>query len=167
MYILFVNNDVVVAVVEIPRGSRNKYEMDEATGQIFLDRMLFTATRYPTDYGFFEETAAEDGDPLDVLILVGEPTFPGCRIRVRPIGVFLMEDTGLPDHKVIAVPDGDPRWSGVADVDDLDVHLRRELEHFFEVYKALEDKKTAALGWQGAADALRIIAAAQDAFRRG
>ncbi len=97
-------------------------------------------------------------------MLVGEPTFPGCRIRVRPIGVFLMEDSGHPDHKVIAVPEGDPRWAHVADVDDLDIHLRRELEHFFEVYKALEDKKTAALGWKGLAEAHRIIAAAQAAW---
>ncbi len=153
--------DEIVAVVEIPRGSRNKYEMDEATGQIFLDRMLFTATRYPAEYGFIENTRAEDGDPLDVLVLVGEPTFPGCRIRVRPIGVFLMEDTGQPDHKVIAVPAGDARWEATQDLDDLDVHLRRELEHFFEVYKALEDKKTAALGWLGINEAHRIIAAAR------
>ncbi|MEZ5175520.1 MAG: inorganic diphosphatase [Acidimicrobiia bacterium] len=155
----------VVAVVEIPKGSRNKYEMDAATGRIFLDRMLFTATRYPADYGFVEGTAAEDGDPLDVLILVGEPTFPGCRIEVRPIGVFLMEDSGLRDHKVISVPAGDPRWADIVDIEDLDVHLRRELEHFFEVYKALEDKKTAALGWQGVAEARDIIDAAREAFR--
>jgi inorganic pyrophosphatase len=152
-----------VAVVEIPRGSRNKYEMDEATGEIFLDRMLFTATRYPADYGFIVGTAAEDGDPLDVLVLVGQPTFPGCRIRVRPIGVFLMEDSGLPDHKIIAVPAGDARWSDVTDIDDLDIFLRRELEHFFAVYKELEDKKTAVVGWQGVAEARTIIAAAEAA----
>ncbi len=154
----------LIAVVEIPRGSRNKYEMDEETGEIFLDRMLFTATRYPADYGFIAETAAEDGDPLDVLVLVQEPTFPGCRIRVRPLGVFLMEDTGQPDHKVIAVPSGDPRWAAVSDVEDLDIHLRRELEHFFQVYKELEDKKTAALGWTGADDARAIITRAQEAY---
>jgi inorganic pyrophosphatase len=154
-------DDDIVAVIEIPRGSRNKYERDEATGHIFLDRMLFTATRYPTDYGFIEHTMAEDGDPLDVLVLVGEPTFPGCRIRIRPIGVFLMEDSGQPDHKVIAVPAGDTRWDATRDLDDLDIHLRRELEHFFEVYKALEDKKTAALGWLGIDDARRIIGAAR------
>lgn len=155
----------LVAVVEIPRGSRNKYEMDEQTGEIFLDRMLFTATRYPADYGFIADTAAEDGDPLDVLVLVQEPTFPGCRIRIRAVGVFLMEDTGDPDHKVIAVPAGDPRWESVADIDDLDVHLRRELEHFFQVYKELEDKKTAALGWIGAEEAKTIIAKSKAAFR--
>jgi inorganic pyrophosphatase len=156
--------DNLVAVVEIPRGSRNKYEMDKETGVIFLDRMLFTATRYPADYGFIPETLAEDGDPLDILVLVGEPTFPGCRIRVRPIGVFLMEDSGLPDHKVVAVPDGDSRWADVRDVEDLDLHLRRELEHFFAVYKELEGTKTAALGWQSADQTAQIIEAARSAY---
>ena len=154
-----------VMVVEIPRGSRNKYEMDHETGEVFLDRMLFTATRYPADYGFIPDTLAEDGDPLDVLVLVGEPTFPGCRIRVRPIGVFLMEDQGDPDHKVIAVPEGDPRWADVKDIDALPSHLRLELQHFFSVYKDLEDKKTAALGWSGAAEAQKIITAAREAYR--
>ena len=154
----------LIAVVEIPRGSRNKYEMDHASGEMFLDRMLFTATRYPADYGFIPNTLAEDGDPLDVLVLVAEPTFPGCRIRIRPIGVFLMEDGGDPDHKVIAVPEGDPRWAEVADVEELDLHLRRELEHFFEVYKDLEEAKTAVIGWQGASQAHEVVAAAHQAF---
>jgi inorganic pyrophosphatase len=150
----------VTVVVEIPRGSRNKYEMDPETGFIYLDRMLFTATRYPADYGFIPNTLAEDGDPLDALVLVAEPTFPGCRIRVRPIGVFLMEDEGKPDHKVIGVPAGDPRWEAVRDVADLDPHLTRELEHFFRVYKELEDKKTATLGWRGLSEAERVISEA-------
>lgn len=155
----------VVAIVEIPRGSRNKYEMDHRTGEIWLDRTLFTATRYPADYGFVPDTLAEDGDPLDVLVLGTEPTFPGCRIRVRPIGIFLMEDQGDPDHKVIAVPAGDPRWESTGDIVDLDVHLRQELEHFFAVYKELEGKKTAVLGWRGVAEAVEIIAAARAAHR--
>jgi inorganic pyrophosphatase len=154
----------LIAVVEIPKGSRNKYEVDEKTGQLFLDRMLFTATHYPADYGFIEDTKAEDDDPLDVLVLLGEPTFPGCRIRIRPIGVFLMEDSGKPDHKIIAVPEGDPRWNAVQEVTDVDEHLRSELEHFFAVYKSLEEAKTAALGWQGLADAMGIIASAQEAY---
>jgi inorganic pyrophosphatase len=157
-------SDTFVAVVEIPRGSRNKYEMDKETGAIFLDRMLFTATRYPADYGFVPETLAEDGDPLDVLVLVGEPTFPGCRIRVRAIGAFLMEDSGAADHKVLAVPAGDPRWEDVVDVGDLDPHLRRELEHFFAVYKELEGTKTAVLGWQSAEQTAQIIDAARRAY---
>lgn len=152
-------------VVEIPRGSRNKYEVDHATGEIFLDRMLFTATRYPADYGFIPETLAEDGDPLDVLVLLDEPTFPGCRIRVRPVGVFLMEDQGAADHKIIAVPAGDPRWASVGDISDVPDHFRRELEHFFSVYKELEDKKTAVLGWMGADDARTVIEKAAASFR--
>jgi inorganic pyrophosphatase len=157
----------LVAVVEIPGGSRNKYEIDKETGEIFLDRMLFTATRYPADYGYFPDTLAEDGDPLDVLILVAEPTFPGCRIRVRPIGVFLMEDSGDPDHKVVAVPHGDPRWASVTDVGQLEVHLRREIEHFFEVYKELEGTKTAALGWRSVDETWPIIDAAEAAYVSG
>ena len=156
--------DSLVAVIEIPGGSRNKYEIDKDTGAIFLDRTLFTATRYPADYGYFPETLAEDGDPLDVLVLVTEPTFPGCRVRVRPIGVFLMEDDGDPDHKVIAIPIADPRWEGVNDLDDLDPHLRDEIEHFFEVYKQLEGTKTASLGWRTIEETWPIIEAARAAY---
>ncbi len=155
----------VTAIVEIPMGSRNKYEVDHTTGEIWLDRTLFTSTHYPADYGFIPDTLAEDGDPLDVLVLGAVPTFPGCRIRVRPIGVFLMEDQGDPDHKIIGVPAGDPRWEATRDIDDLDVHFRRELEHFFAVYKELEDKKTAVLGWRGVDEAELIIAAARSAHR--
>jgi len=150
--------DAITMIVEIPRGSRNKYEADHETGEIFLDRMLFTSTHYPADYGFIPHTLAEDGDPLDIMALVVEPTFPGCRIRVRPIGVFLMEDQGHADHKVISVPWGDPRWDGTRDVEDLPEHLRLEFEHFFSVYKQLEKKKTAVLGWRPLAEASVVIA---------
>jgi len=148
---------LVTMIVEIPKGSRNKYEMDHSSGEIFLDRMLFTATRYPADYGFIPDTLAEDGDPLDAMALVTEPTFPGIRIRIRPIGVFLMEDQGQPDHKVLGVPDGDPLWADASDLDDVPSHLLQELEHFFAVYKALEDKKTATMGWRPASEACDII----------
>ena len=148
---------LVTMVVEIPKGSRNKYEMDHDSGEIFLDRMLFTATRYPADYGFIPETLADDGDPLDALALVTEPTFPGCRIRIRPIGVFLMEDQGKADHKILGVPEGDPLWADTAHLRDVPAHLLRELEHFFAVYKDLEDKKTAALGWRPEAEARSTI----------
>lgn len=153
--------DLVTMIVEIPKGSRNKYEMDHATGEIYLDRMLFTATRYPADYGFVPNTLAEDGDPLDALALVSEPTFPGCRVRIRPIGLFLMEDRGEADHKVLGVPDGDPVWRGARSLDDVPTHLLRELEHFFAVYKDLEDAKTATLGWRSAEEAVEVIAAAR------
>jgi inorganic pyrophosphatase len=138
-----------VMVVEIPKGSRNKYEIDHHTGEIFLDRMLFTATRYPADYGFIPDTLAEDGDPLDALALVSEPTFPGCRVRIRPVGLFLMEDQGKPDHKVIGVPLGDPVWAEVGALEQLPPHLLKEIEHFFQVYKDLEKKKTATRGFRG------------------
>mgnify|MGYP001817856245 CR=1 FL=1 len=151
-------------VVEIPKGSRNKYEMDHRTGEIFLDRMLFTATRYPADYGFVPDTLAEDGDPLDALALVSEPTFPGCRVRIRPIGLFLMEDQGEADHKVLGVPIGDPVWAAARSLDDVPSHLLRELEHFFTVYKDLEEKKTATLGWRPASEACSVIKAARAAY---
>lgn len=150
----------ITMVVEIPRGSRNKYETDHETGEIFLDRMLFTSTQYPADYGFIPDTLAEDGDPLDIMVLLAEPTFPGCRVRVRPIGVFLMEDQGHADHKVISVPWGDPRWEATQDIEDLPEHLRLEMEHFFAVYKQLEKKKTAVIGWKPVAEAATVIAAA-------
>jgi inorganic pyrophosphatase len=155
---------LITMIVEIPRGSRNKYETDHETGEIFLDRMLFTATRYPADYGFIPDTIAEDEDPLDALALTTEPTFPGCRIRIRPVGVFLMEDQGKPDHKILGVPEGDPLWREAAGLDDIPQHLLRELEHFFAVYKDLEDKKTAALGWRPVAEAAAII---DSALERG
>ena len=144
-------------VVEIPKGSRNKYEMDHSTGEIFLDRMLFTATRYPADYGFIPNTLADDGDPLDALALVSEPTFPGCRIRIRPVGVFLMEDQDRADDKILGVPLGDPLWSAARSLADVPAHLLKELEHFFAVYKDLEEKKTATLGWKDAPAATEII----------
>ena len=106
-------NSPITMIVEIPKGSRNKYEVDHESGNIYLDRMLFTATRYPADYGYIPDTLAEDGDPLDALALVSEPTFPGCHIRIRPIGLFLMEDQGHPDHKVIGVPLGEPVWADI------------------------------------------------------
>ena len=153
--------ETIAMIVEIPTGSRNKYETDKATGRIFLDRLLFTSTHYPADYGYIPETIAEDGDPLDAMALVMEPTFPGCMIRIRPIGIFLMEDQGLPDHKVIGVPWGDYRYDAYNDVADLPAHQRLELEHFFTVYKQLEAKKTAALGWRPVTEVPAVVAAAR------
>ena len=135
-------------VVEIPKGSRNKYEAAHDTGEIWLDRMLFTATQYPADYGFVPDTLGEDGDPLDALVLVQEPTFPGCLIRSRPIGMFRMTDEKGGDDKIICVPAGDPRQEHLRDLDDLPHFDRLEIEHFFLIYKQLEPGKSVeGAGW--------------------
>jgi inorganic pyrophosphatase len=128
--------------IEIPKGSRNKYELDHATGRIKLDRMLFTSTRYPDDYGFIEGTLGEDGDPLDVLVLLEEPTFPGCLIRCRALGMFHMRDEAGGDDKVLAVPTADQRASWRLDIDDVSEFHRLEIQHFFEIYKDLEPGKS-------------------------
>jgi inorganic pyrophosphatase len=145
------------AVVETPKGSRNKYEFDPDTGAIRLDRVLFSSIHYPGDYGFIPDTVSGDGDPLDILILVEEPTFPGCRVRVRPIGVLLMEDGDVEDEKLLGVPVGDPRFAEVVDLLQLPHHWLEEVENFFEMYKALEEKTTATGGWRGSAEAIRVL----------
>lgn len=153
-------------IVEIPRGSRNKYEVDHITGEIWLDRTLFTATQYPADYGFVPDTLAEDGDPLDVLVLVDEPTFPGCRVRARAIGVCWMTDEAGPDAKILAVPRADARWAEVNDLGDVPAHLLKEIQHFFEVYKALEPSKRSDVGdWEGVDGAVKEIHAALQRYR--
>jgi inorganic pyrophosphatase len=148
-------------IVEIPRGARNKYEMDHTSGAIWLDRTLFTATQYPADYGFVPHTLAEDGDPLDVLVLLDEPTFPGCHVMVRPIGVFRMRDEAGGDDKVLSVPAKDPRYVGITDLDDIRERtpfLLHEIEHFFQVYKDVEPGKDTEPGhWEDAASARRIV----------
>jgi inorganic pyrophosphatase len=128
--------------VEIPKGQRNKYEMDHATGRIRLDRMLFTSTRYPDDYGFIDGTLGQDGDPLDALVLLDEPTFSGCLIRCRALGMFRMRDEMGRDDKVLCVPAGDQRWSSRRDIDDVSHFHRVEIQHFFEVYKDIEPGKS-------------------------
>ncbi len=128
--------------IEIPKGQRNKYEVDHASGRIKLDRMLFTSTRYPADYGFVEDTLGLDGDPLDCLVLVEEPTFPGCLIRCRAIGMFRMTDEAGGDDKVIAVPANDPRLEHLQDLRHMPEFERLEIQHFFEVYKDLEPGKS-------------------------
>jgi inorganic pyrophosphatase len=152
----------VIVFVEIPAGSRNKYEYDPDLGGVVLDRRLFTSMSYPADYGFVEGTLGEDGDPLDALVLVGDPTFPGCRIRARPIGVFFMSDEKGADEKVICVSRRDPAWLRVADIGDVHPEFRDEIEHFFQVYKDLEKKKTSTRGFGDRTDALAIIAAARE-----
>jgi inorganic pyrophosphatase len=141
-------------LIEIPKGQRNKYELDHESGRIRLDRMLFTATRYPADYGFIEDTLGGDGDPLDALVLVDEPTFPGCLIRARAIGMFRMHDEKGPDDKVICVPAGDVRKDAMRDLVDLPEHERLEIQHFFEVYKDLEPGKSVeGAAWVGRTEA--------------
>jgi inorganic pyrophosphatase len=155
-----VTEDVVV-FVEVPSGSRNKYELDEELDAIVLDRRLFTSMAYPADYGFIEGTLGEDGDPLDALVLVGEPTFPGCRIRVRVVGVFHMADEKGPDEKIICVPLKDPAWMRISDVHDIPAELRNEVEHFFQVYKDLEEAKVETHGYGNRAEAVRLVVEAR------
>lgn len=152
--------------IEIPQGQRNKYEMDHESGRIRLDRMLFTATRYPADYGFIEDTLAGDGDPLDALVLVAEPTFPGCVISSRAIGMFRMKDEKGPDDKVICVPSTDPRVESFREIDDVPEYHRLEIQHFFETYKVLEPGKLVeGARWAGREDAEKEIEACRDRVR--
>ena len=140
--------------IEIPKGQRNKYEMDHRTGRIRLDRTLFTATQYPADYGFIDDSLGEDGDPLDALVLVQEPTFPGCLIRCRALGMFRMWDEKGGDDKVLCVPTADLRMEHLRDIAQLDEFYKLEIQHFFEVYKALEPGKSVeGARWVGRAEA--------------
>jgi inorganic pyrophosphatase len=154
-------------LVEIPRGCRNKYEVDHESGVIRLDRTLFTATQYPADYGFVPETLGEDGDPLDALVLVLEPTFPGCLIRSRPIGMFRMTDENGRDDKVLCVPAGDPRQDYLQDLRDLPEFDRLEIEHFFSIYKQLEPGKSVQdRGWADRAAAEGEVEASRRRLRQ-
>ncbi|MET0420947.1 MAG: inorganic diphosphatase [Acidimicrobiia bacterium] len=157
---------LIEVVIEIPRGSRNKYEFDHERHVMRLDRRLFTATTYPADYGFIPDTLAEDGDPLDALVLLEDPSFPGCWVRARPLGVFWMEDEKGPDAKIICVPVHDPVYDNVATLDDLRPHLLDEIEHFFDVYKMLEpDKHSETRGYEGVSAAIAELAACRERFR--
>ena len=153
--------------IEIPKGQRNKYEIDHATGRIRLDRMLFTATRYPSDYGFIEGTLGEDGDPLDALVLLEEPTFPGCQIRCRALGMFRMRDEAGGDDKVLCVPVGDHRQTWRQELNDVSDFHRLEVQHFFEVYKDLEPGKSVeGATWVGRADAETEIVASRERLKQ-
>lgn len=152
-------------LIEIPKGSRNKYEYDFKLKKVRYDRMIFSSMMYPADYGFVPETLALDGDALDVLVLVTEPTFPGCVMEVKPIGVFHMEDEKGPDEKVICVPVSDPIWNRVNDLSELNPHLIKEIEHFFQVYKDLEKKKVSIGGWGDNQEAKEIVAKCVNRFQ--
>lgn len=147
---------VVDAVIEIATGSQNKYEFDKEKGAFILDRVLYSPMHYPTEYGYLEGTLALDGDPLDILVLTTFPTFPGCVIESRVIGVLVMSDDKGQDEKLLAVPTKDPRWKEVNSLEDIPQHTLKEIAHFFQVYKDLENKKTIIEGWKDAAFAKQL-----------
>jgi inorganic pyrophosphatase len=153
------DDETLICRVEIPKGSRNKYEYDPELGAIKFDRLLMSAAMYPTDYGYLRGTTAGDGDPLDALVCLTEPTFPGCLIAVQPLGLFVMSDEAGPDNKVICVALHDPYWNRYEEVDQLPELLRQEIEQFFSIYKALEPGKTVTVGgWRSREEAEREIA---------
>jgi len=151
------NTSTFDVLIEIPKGSRNKYEYDFKLKKIRFDRMLFSSMMYPADYGFIPETLALDGDPLDVLVLGTEPTFPMCVMEVKPIGVFHMTDEKGPDEKIICVPVSDPIWNKLSDLSEMNPHQMKEIEHFFQVYKDLEKKKVDVGGWGDVKEAIEIM----------
>lgn len=156
----------LVCVVEIPKGTRNKYEHDLALGGIKFDRLLMSAATYPADYGYIRGTLGQDGDPLDALVCLYEPTFPGCLIPVKAIGMFKMRDEAGVDDKIVCVPLHDPYWNDYEDIEGLPELLRAEIEQFFSIYKDLEpDKQVAIDGWRSREDALQEIAAARERHR--
>jgi inorganic pyrophosphatase len=155
----------LTCVVEIPKGSRNKYEYDPKLGAIKLDRFISASVVYPTDYGYVPDTLAPDGDPLDVLVCVSEPTFPGCVVIAKAVGLFKMSDEKGPDDHVVCVPCEDPGWNYFNDVDDLPRLLRDEISHFFAVYKDLDEGRYSEVGgWEGRDAARQAIGRARQAF---
>jgi inorganic pyrophosphatase len=160
-----VSAEVFDCIVEIPKGSRNKYEYDHERDVIKLDRFLFSSVVYPTDYGFVPDTLSLDGDPLDVMVLVSEPTFPGCLIVVKPIALLRMEDDAGIDDKVLAVPLTDPGWNRLESLDEVPNQLQDEITHFFLVYKQLEHKKVEVEGWFPREEAIKEIEASRARFQ--
>ena len=158
--------NVLTAFIEIPRHERNKYELDKELGLLRLDRVLYSAVQYPGDYGFLPRTLGDDGDPLDVLVIMTSPVFPGCLVEVRPVGIFHLVDRGANDEKIIAVPVHDPFTGEIRDIQDIRSHALKEIEHFFEVYKDLEGVRVRSRGYDGAAAAHRAILHAVDNYQR-
>ena len=157
---------VVTVMVEVPKGSRNKYEYDKDKRMMKFDRMLFSAVHYPSDYGFILDTLAGDGDALDALVLVWEPTFPGCIMEVKPVGLFKMWDEKGPDEKILCVPVSDPNWNYIEGLSDVPPHLLKEIEHFFSIYKELEAKKTGVEGWGDRAAAIKVIRESRQRYQK-
>jgi len=155
----------VTVMIEIPKGSRNKYEYDKEKRVLRFDRMLFSAVHYPSDYGFIPDTLAQDGDPLDALVLVWEPTFPGCLIEARPVGLFKMWDEKGLDEKILCVPVSDPLWNYIESLADVPPHLLKEIAHFFAIYKDLEEKKTGVEGWEDRDAAVKVIRESEHRYR--
>jgi len=154
------------AVIEIPRGSRNKYEVDHETGRVHLDRVLYTPFVYPVDYGYFDKTLGGDGDPLDALVLLEFPVYPGVVVNVRAVGVLPMEDDGGMDEKILCVPASDKRWDHIQDINDVPQQTKNEIAHFFEHYKDLEPGKWVKLGeWANKAEAEKLIAEAKANYK--
>lgn len=154
------SSDEINVIIEIPRGSHNKYEIDKETGMIALDRVLYSAQAFPFDYGFVPKTLWDDGDALDVIVLTTNPLASGILVRVRPVALMNMTDSGEEDSKIIAVPIDDPRWNNVKDLADINPHTIKEIEHFYSTYKQLQKKEVIVRGFKGAADA-------KEAFQRG
>ena len=159
------SREPIEVTVEIPSGSRNKYEYDHERNRYVLDRVLYSSVHYPCDYGFLEGSLADDGDPLDVLVLISEPTFPGCVVRARPVGVLDMTDDKGHDYKILAVAHDDPRYEQAMELDSVSPHLLREIENFFSIYKELEGRETEVRGWLGVQEAWEIIERAANAGR--
>ena len=156
---------IVTVMIEIPKGSRNKYEYDKERKMLRFDRMLFSAVHYPSDYGFILDTLAQDGDALDALVLVWEPTFSGCIIEAKPIGLFRMRDEKGPDEKILCVPVADPQWNYIERLADVPPHLLKEIQHFFSIYKELEKKKIGVEGWEDRESAIKIIKESQRRYQ--
>ena len=158
--------DNFFAVIEIEKGSKVKYELDKQTGMLMLDRILYTSTHYPASYGFIPRTYADDGDPLDVLVLCTEPIAPLSLVQVYPIGVITMVDNGKMDEKIIAIPFGDPTYNCYRSIDALPYHIFSEMRHFFSVYKALENKETAVKEVKSQQEAVEIVQKAIDEYKK-
>lgn len=161
--------DMINVVIEIPKGSHNKFEFDEKTGVFKLDRVLYSPFHYPLDYGFIPQTRSEDGDHLDALVIGSDPLFPGCLVEVRPIGLLRMIDAGEEDFKILAVQNKNPRFANIKDIKDIEAgqpHLLKEVSHFFMSYKELEGKKTEIKGWGGLAEAKEEIKKAAEVYKK-